>query len=251
MGLALLVGLGLVAAALPAAGASRCLGQALTKPAGTLTGTSGDDVLLGTSAGETMNGLGGDDIICGGGGDDRLNGGPGFDNLVGGDGDDSLYGQGGCDHLKGGTGNDLLFPGPAGSLCAGSLEGQGGRDRFVITATGRNDVFGGPGRDTLDFRKSPVGMLVDLGDSPPTYDFIDVLTTHSVVYDVEIVFGSEFADLLYGGDANDTLKGFGGNDYLHGGDGDDTLIGGNGTDTVVGFNGDDVCEGENLDLCNP
>jgi len=240
---------GLAGAALPAGAAPTCGGVALTLPAGTLTGTSGDDVLLGTPAGETMNGLGGDDVICGGGGDDRLNGGPGFDNLVGGDGDDHLYGQGGCDHLKGGTGNDVLFPGPSGAACAGTLVGQGGRDRFVITVAGKNDVFGGPGRDTLDFRKSPVGMLVDLGDSPPTYDFIDLLTTNSVVYDVEIVFGSEFADLIYGGDGNDTLKGFGGNDFLHGGDGDDILIGGAGDDEVDGFNGTDTCEGEDLQLC--
>ena len=72
-------------------------------------------------------------------------------------------------------------------------------------------------------------MLVDLGDSPPTYDFIDVLTTNSVIYEVEVVFGSEFlADILRGGAGDDDLRGFGGDDALFGGNGNDRLIGGDG-----------------------
>jgi Ca2+-binding RTX toxin-like protein len=249
-GLALLV-LGLAWAGMPAGAApANCLGEALTEPVGTLVGTAGRDVLLGTSADESMQGLGGNDVLCGGGGGDSLYGGAGVDNLAGGDGDDRLYGQGGCDHLKGGTGNDLLFPGPAGALCAGSLEGQGGRDRFVISAVGKNDVFGGLGKDTLDFRKSPVGLLVDFDASSPTYDFIDVLTTNSVIYDVEVVFGSQFDDSLTGGEDDDDLRGFGGNDHVYGGDGDDRLIGGDGEDWVDGFSAHDVCEGEHPQECS-
>jgi len=241
---------GLLGAALPAGAGPTCRGVALTDPHAPMTGTAGNGVLLGTSAGETINGLGGVDLICGGGSDDDLYGGGGNDTFVGGDGADRLYGKGGCDHLKGGIGNDLLFPGASGAACAGSLERQGGRDRVVISAVGKNDVFGGPGKDTLDFRQSPVGMLVDLDAGSPTCDFIDVLTTSSVIYDVEVVFGSQFSDLLHGSDGNDDLRGFGGDDYLFGGDGDDRLIGGDGTDEVDGFNGSDYCVGEIPDLCN-
>ena len=249
-GVVLLLALGLAAAALPAGAVPTCLGQELTQAVGDLFGTPGDDVILGTAAGETIYGLGGKDLICGGGGDDRLNGGAGNDTLGGGDGDDALYGQAGCDFLKGGPGNDLLYPGrPPGSACAGSLEGQGGRDRFIINDAGRNDIFGGLGKDTLDFHHFPLAILVTLNSSPPTYDFIDVLTTNSVIYDVEVIIGSQTGDMLYGGEADDDLRGFSGNDYLNGGNGDDRLIGGDGYDTVDGFNGTDTCEGESLLLC--
>jgi Ca2+-binding RTX toxin-like protein len=249
-GMVFLPALGLLAAALPAGAKPTCAGVTLTLPVGTLTGTAANDVMLGTSAGEAIYGLGGADIICGGGGGDDIYGGPGNDTLIGGDGDDRLYGQGGCDHLKGGVGNDLLLPGPPGTACAGSLEGEGGRDRFVITSVGRNDVFGGPGKDTLDFRQSPAAMTVDLGGHPPTYDFAGAPPTSSVIYDVEVVFGSQLGDTIDGGDLDDDLRGFGGDDYLYGWDGDDRLIGGDGDDTVDGGAGNDICEGEYLQLCN-
>jgi Ca2+-binding RTX toxin-like protein len=248
----LLLAVGLAGAAVPAGAESvTCLGWELTESVGTLVGTSARDILLGTAADETISGLGGNDVICGGGGNDLLYGGAGFDNLDGGDGNDSLYGQGGCDYLRGGAGNDVLWPGPSGQACAGTLDGHLGRDRMVISAAGRNDVFGGPGRDTLDFRRSPVGVVVNLGLHPPTYDFVDVLTTNSAVYDIEVVFGSKYADILGGGDGNDDLRGFGGDDTLFGGNGDDHLVGGDGTDTVNGWNGTDTCDGEDMQLCNP
>jgi Ca2+-binding RTX toxin-like protein len=249
-GLATLLVVGVVGAALPAAAVPTCGGMEITLPVGTTEGTNSSDVMMGTPGDDTISGGLGRDVICGGGGNDRLLGGPGNDTLNGGDGDDRLFGQQGCETLNGGSGNDLLYPGAGKPWCAGTLDGQGGRDRMIIDAYGRNDIFGGLGRDTLDFRKSPVGMLVHLDEAPPTYDFIDVLTTNSVIYDVEVVFGSQVDDLLYGGDGNDILHGFGGDDYLYGGNGDDTLIGGEGIDDVDGFNGHDICEGETLQLCN-
>jgi Ca2+-binding RTX toxin-like protein len=247
-GVAVLLTAGLLGAATPAGAAPTCLGEALTLPPGMLTGTTGNDVMLGTAAGDTIKGLGGRDLICGGGGDDDLYGGGGNDTLVGGDGDDRLYGQGGCDSLKGGVGNDLLLPGLVCIDYVDTAEGQGGRDRIVIDAGGRHDVYGGEGKDTLDFRKMPYGMTVALFDH--AYWLTDQPATESTIYEVEVVFGSQLGDYLYGSDLDDDLRGFGGNDFLHGRNGDDYLIGGDGIDEVDGWNGHDVCEGETLWLCN-
>jgi hypothetical protein len=55
---------------------------------GTLTGTDGNDLIIGSSGADTIDGLGGDDCILGGGGDDSLNGNDGTDVCLGGAGND-------------------------------------------------------------------------------------------------------------------------------------------------------------------
>lgn len=63
----------------------------------TVTGNSGDDVLLG---------LNGNDIIRGNGGDDRIVGGIGRDTVDGGTGNDRINGGNGADNMTGGSGRD-------------------------------------------------------------------------------------------------------------------------------------------------
>jgi hypothetical protein len=125
--------------------------------AGVLTGTSGDDVILGTPAGETITALGGNDRVCGAGGTDSLDGGDGNDSLIGaggadalsgGNGNDVLRGEGGADTLNGGNGNDALFGGAGNDRLDGgngndTLEGQGGND--TVTDAGGNDTLTGGG----------------------------------------------------------------------------------------------------------
>ena len=130
---------------------------------GTLTGTTGLDVIVGTDGDDTLFGLQGDDVLCGGAGDDvlrgsagddRLDGGLGNDEvrgdagrdlLVGGDGDDDLRGGGDADTLRGGAGNDRLT-GAAGN---DALWGEDGAD--VLLGNGGDDTLsGGPGDDTLE-----------------------------------------------------------------------------------------------------
>lgn len=217
-----------------------CAEYPVTLPAGTLTGTPGDDVMLGTPGDDVMYGLGGNDIICGAGGEDRIYGGAGHDRLLGGDGRDFLYGQGGCDRLEGESGNDVLVPGPGGANCSGLLEGGPGRDRFVINRQGDNDVFGGLGRDILDFRRSPVAMSVYL-DSGHFDSLTMLLPIGSLVFEVEDVYGSPFGDSLTGSAGANRLFGFGGDDTIRGLGGDDLLDGGEGDDDLHGGPGADVC----------
>lgn len=91
-----------------------------------ITGTPGNDVLVGTSADEVICGLGGNDVIRGGGGDDILKGAGG---------NDTIYGGGGSDTIKGGAGKDQLY-------------GQSGPDT-LIGGKGKDRLFGGNGPDVL------------------------------------------------------------------------------------------------------
>ncbi len=58
--------------------------------AGTITGTSGNDLILGSSGADTIDGGGGDDCILGGAGDDTIDGNTGTDICIGGAGTDTF-----------------------------------------------------------------------------------------------------------------------------------------------------------------
>lgn len=80
--------------------------QAGTNFSGTLTGTSGDDVIVTENNASVVNALAGNDTVCGGNAADVLNGGAGNDWLSGGNGPDALNGEGDNDTLDGGNGPD-------------------------------------------------------------------------------------------------------------------------------------------------
>ncbi len=72
----------------------------------TITGTAGDDRLVGTRKKDVIDGLGGNDTVTGKGGNDVICGGPGNDVLLGGAGNDKISGGSGADIVKGGGGKD-------------------------------------------------------------------------------------------------------------------------------------------------
>ena len=72
---------------------SECAGLTLTNlvsGTGTITGTAGNDLILGSTSADTIDGLGGNDCILGGGGDDTITGGADGDICLGGPGNDSF-----------------------------------------------------------------------------------------------------------------------------------------------------------------
>ncbi|MCW5607441.1 MAG: hypothetical protein KIT26_05180, partial [Nitrosomonas sp.] len=58
-----------------------------------LTGTEGNDNIIGFATDDTINGLGGNDTLRGDGGNDIINGGDGTDTIYGGNWDDILFGM--------------------------------------------------------------------------------------------------------------------------------------------------------------
>ena len=112
----------------------------------TISGTAGNDHLLGTSARDviagqggqdTIDGQGGNDLVCGNGGDDDLHGENGNDTMLGGSGNDRLHGDNGNDTLAGGDGSD-------------DLEGGRGTDQLDGGSGSPDSCDGGQGPDTTN-----------------------------------------------------------------------------------------------------
>ena len=69
---------------------SSCSGITLTTVVAGVTGTAGNDLLLGSAAANTMSAAGGNDCVLGGGGNDSINCGTGTDVAIGGPGTDTF-----------------------------------------------------------------------------------------------------------------------------------------------------------------
>lgn len=177
----------------------------------TLTGTSGNDVLIGSDYQDNINGGDGDDTIVAGAGNDlMLFGGNGNDFISGGDGVDQLYGNNGNDVIFGGDGDDLILVGA-------------GDD-------GNNVAFGGAGNDRI-------------GGDPFAQD-------GSATNGKNYFYGEAGDDTLWALGTGDYLDGGEGNDHLRDERGtNSTIVGGFGNDTIsmgVGSSGL-VIDGEGED----
>lgn len=201
----------------------------------TVTGGSGDDVILSNSGADVLSGGDGSDKVWGGSGHDRLLGGAGNDLLEGGTGNDVLDGGTGNDQMKGGVGNDTYVV-DASSDVVVELAGQGTDNihssiSFTLVSNVENLVLTGSA-------SSGTGNTLDntiRGNSEAnTIDGVDGNDTLS---------GGNGNDRLIGGAGNDTLLGEAGNDILFGGVDNDNLNGGAGTDTLRAGTGDDYLFG--------
>ena len=93
-----------------------------------ITTGSGNDYIVGNSAGNIIIGNAGDDLIYGENGNDILEGGDGDDYIYGGNGKDILKGGDGDDYIYGGNGKDILEGGDG----ADYIYGGNGNDTFKI-----------------------------------------------------------------------------------------------------------------------
>lgn len=127
-----------------------------------IRGTDNPDYLTGTRGDDRILGFGSGDVISEGYGDDLLRGGAGWDYIVGGFGDDAIYGDAGGDWLDGGAGNDLVRGGSGDDLV------DGGTGNDIVTGGGGNDaVYGYMGSDAL-YGDAGNDLIYSAGDS--TYD---------------------------------------------------------------------------------
>ncbi len=127
------------------------------------------------------------------------------------------------------------------------------------------EIFGHAGEDTVSYELYGAGIEAKLqhngvggwdgdgwvkayGGTPPG----ETIYGRDILYDVENLRGTAFADLirgssgandLYGDEGDDVIYGKGGNDFIFGGEDDDTLYGNAGVDTIQGEDGDDTIYG--------
>ena len=211
-----------------------------------VTGSSGDDTLVGDALNDTLLGMDGNDSLDGSTGADSLIGGAGDDTYVVdnvgdiatetlSDGSDA----GGTDTVKTDLANYTL---PT-YIEAGVITGTGGTsltgnslDNTLTGGAGVDTIAGGSGNDLYIVQSSDV-----LSDSAG----VDTVRTDSSSF----TLGADFEHLEYSGSsaftgtgntANNSLTGGSGSDTLSGDAGNDTLDGGTGSDSLSGGDGDDI-----------
>ncbi|MBU3556003.1 hypothetical protein ICN31_10665, partial [Polynucleobacter sp. UB-Piko-W3] len=176
----------------------------------TITGTTANDILTGTSvANQTLLGLAGNDVLDGGGG--------------------TAAGSAGGDTLMGGQGNDTYVV-------------YSYADKII------EDYYAGT--DTVQARVSYIlptnveNLTMTYFNSGLTYlglgNNLDNAMTGGAGNDK--LYGRDGNDVLSGLSGNDYLSGGNGNDTIYGGDGNDALYGNAGLDTIYGGAGNDIID---------
>jgi Ca2+-binding RTX toxin-like protein len=210
-----------------------------------LTGSPGDDRIVGDAVANVLRGAGGDDRLQGLGGDDTIVGGTGTDTvdlssatsafvdlgagIAGGEGSDTLVeiegviGSPGDDLIKGDNGPNTLQGGAGND----TLEGAGGDDT----------LDGGAGTDTVSYRSSDEAVNVNLANETASGAGTDTLV------EVENVDGSRFKDVIQGNELGNRLDGRSGPDEIDGHGGQDVIFGRDGGDLLGGQRGNDVLKG--------
>ena len=183
----------------------------------TITGTTGDDLLVGTPGNDVILDLAGHNTVLGRGGNDIVCTGPGNDNVRTLAGSDTAWDQGGRNVIGVGAGNDN-----------------------VTTATGPSRIRTGPGHDTVSAGRGR-NQIRTLGgrDRVIAGDGSDVIKTGK---GNDAVKAGDGRNRLGGGRGNDRLIAGRGKDRLNGGKGlRDVCRGGNGNANV--FRGCEVAAG--------
>ncbi len=231
------------------------------------TANGGQDTFVQTfiiSVGIARVGTTGNDVLNGTSFNDYLDGGSGnLDRIFGGAGDDILVDADGVNGAQGGAGNDTIDITFAANWdndtnatnsprSDGKIAGGFGDDNITVTMNRSNfflnmkgdEPTSSPsqdGNDTVTLQGSYGNAIVDMGGGNDTFN-------GGVGGDS--VSGGNGNDILNGGNGSDTLTGGSGNDTLNGGIGSDTLRGGTGDDNLTGGGGSDtftLATGEGID----
>jgi Ca2+-binding RTX toxin-like protein len=172
---------------------------------------------------ETMIGiesLGGDTAFA-----DTFHGNDNVNWLLGSRGD-SLYGHGGDDSIQ-------------LSGAAALLDGGAGTDTVHLATIGYLVPDTNGDGVAEDIGPASSGWVIDLAASY----FADGYGNSGSVTGIEVIFGTDYRDVLSGAAGVDVLNAGGGNDFLEGRGGNDLLSGGDGDDLLRGGDGDDVIDG--------
>ena len=225
-----------------------------------VTGSSYNDVLVGSNGANRIRGAYGNDYVSGLDGDDVLAGEYGNDNINGGSGNDTVT----YEYNYGGVTVDLGITGPqdtindgidtitnveniTGSYYDDTLSGnsstntiEAGNGNDVIDGHGGDDTLrGGDGDDILNGGGGNDGLYGNAGIDTAAYsDAAAAVTVNLGMLGAQDTGGAGFDTLggienLTGSNYNDTLIAAGGANVLNGGKGNDTLTGGGGGDTFA------------------
>ncbi|MFJ7793487.1 retention module-containing protein [Pseudomonas sp. NPDC096950] len=184
-------------------------------------GSDTANVTISYQDGHTLTGTSGDDVLVAGTGNNIINAGDGNDVLTAGSGNNELHGGAGNDLLYSGPGNDLL-DGGTGIDTASYAHATAGVTVNLGLLGAQNTI--GAGTDTLTGIENLVGS-----------NFNDTLTGDN---NNNVINGGLGNDTLNGGGGDDLLIGGLGNNTLTGGSGADTfqwLAGNSGHDVVTDF----------------
>ncbi|VVN65941.1 hypothetical protein PS684_05451 [Pseudomonas fluorescens] len=184
-------------------------------------GSDTANVSISYQDGHTLTGTSGDDVLVAGSGDNIINAGDGNDVLSAGSGNNELHGGAGNDLLYSGPGNDLL-DGGTGSDTASYAHATAGVTVNLGLLGAQNTL--GAGTDTLTGIENLVGS-----------NFNDTLTGDN---NNNVINGGLGNDILNGGGGDDLLIGGMGNNTMTGGSGADTfqwLKGNSGHDLITDF----------------
>ncbi len=241
-----------------------------------ISGTQGDDYLVGFARGETILGLDGDDVAYARGGDDTIESGSGNDELFGEDGNDTLLAGDGADTVVGGLGNDVLDSGPGNDRLYGGfqtalwyVDDANGNDTYLFdrgygqdritdhdTTPGNLDTIRlreGITPDDISLRQSGDDLKLSISDTTDTLTVEKWFWNDSPEFRVEQI---EFADgtiwdvdeikhqVIQGTSGDDERVGYSTSDTMHGYEGQDRLWGRAGNDTLDGGSDQDNLFGE-------
>lgn len=223
-----------------------------------------------------------------GAGSDTIYGGPSDDLIFGGPGNDTIYGMEWTDRIQGNAGADTIYGG--GVFIGNNLQFFDDRDTDIIDYSTAGDRTGTGIKLVLCSSLAASGGAncggTDDGDHLPGFDGVfgtaDDIVLADTVYGIEVVFGTNYDDLIVG--TTETLAVFGGNagfiadapvrdnatgraggtqfpafysgDYVNilvGRQGNDLIMGRGGEDWLVGLEGDDILCGDDDPncLCHP
>ncbi|WP_223616401.1 retention module-containing protein, partial [Pseudomonas sp. BF-B-30] len=169
-------------------------------------GSDSANLTISYQDGHTLTGTSGDDVLVAGTGNNIINAGDGNDVLTAGSGNNELHGGAGNDLLFSGQGNDIL-DGGTGIDTASYAHATAGVTVGLSLPGGQNTL--GAGTDTLSGIENLIGS-----------NFNDTLTGDNTN---NMINGGLGNDILSGGGGDDLLIGGLGNNTLTGGAGGDTF----------------------------
>jgi Ca2+-binding RTX toxin-like protein len=162
---------------------------------------------------------------------ENLEGGSGNDIIYGNASNNTLIGRDGLDTFRGDDGKDVIYGGVV-DITTDPITN--------VTTLTHTDTY----IDTMDYSylTADIGIIVNMNTSGEDDSVLnkglvtqDGHYSSDILYGIERIIGSQYADLIIGDtddNVNNTFEGKAGDDTLSGGSGNDSLLGGSDNDTL-------------------